>query len=68
MTTILKKGSKYIKCNYFEKCQECRGYIKYKLLPDDVYVPQYQVAVPFVSMEENFSLSINEYQFISDCV
>ena len=63
----IPKGDKYITCNYFEKCQEQKGHIKYKLMSDEVYIPPYQVAVPFVSMENN-CLSITEYQFISDCV
>ena len=62
----IESGSHYIKCQYLEKIKEWKSTIKYKLLPDAVYVFLTQVTNPLVALNENFELSIKDYQWLSD--
>ena len=58
---IISKGSKFIKCQYFEKYKEKRGKIMYKLLPEIVLALPTQVFNPVVELHEDGSLSMENY-------
>ena len=63
---FVAKGTKFIECYYLEKVSEKKGFIKYRQLDRDVFVLPLQIWCPAVSLKEDFTLSSNEYQFISD--
>ena len=58
----MESGSHYIKYQYLEKIKEQKSMTNYKLLPDTVYVLPTQVLNFLVLLNENFELSIEEYQ------
>ena len=63
---IIPKGSKFIKCQYFEKYEEKRGGVMYKILPETVLVLPTQVLNPVVELDEDGSLSMENYLWLSD--
>ena len=56
-------GSKYL-----AKVMEKKNKYFYKLLPDDIYVCPTEVMSPFVKLEADLSLSVSEYQWLSDSI
>ena len=50
---FIESGSKYVKCQYFEKIKEKRSKICYKILPDITYVLPYQVMNPMVNLNDH---------------
>ena len=65
---LIPKGSKYIKCQYYQKQKESRSGIHYKLFPKIVYVLPTQVLSPLVNLGENNILKIDEYQWLCDSI
>ena len=65
---VIPKGSSYIKCQYLEKKSERKNKIVYKLLPNEVLVLPAQVMSPLVPLKEDLSMTIGEYQWLSDMI
>ena len=65
---VILKGNKYLKCQYFTKISEKKGKYFYKLLPDEIYAYPTEVMSPYVNLGVDSSLSINEYQWLSDSI
>ena len=65
---VVPVGARYIKCKYFEKKQEEKCCVYYNLLHYDVYVLPTQVMSPLVKLNEDNSLSIEEYQWLADSI
>ena len=66
---IIEKGSIYLKCNYLEKKSEKKkGNIFYKMLKKIVYVLPAQVVNPFVSLNDDLSMSAADYQWLADSI
>ena len=62
----IPKGSKFIKCQYFEKYEEKQRGVMYKLLPETVLVLPTQVLNPVAELDEDSSLSKENYLWLSD--
>jgi len=62
------QGSSFIKCQYLEKMFEKSKSVKYKLLPDFVFIYPAEVMSPMVPLKEDLSLSTSEYQWLSDMI
>ena len=62
----VSKGQSFILCNYYERIDEKRLKVFYKLLKDEVPVYPTQVMCQLVVMNDDLSLNIEEYQYISD--
>ena len=56
---VVPKGSKFTKCQYYQKQKESRSGIHYKLLPKSVCFPL-QVLSPLVDLDENNVLRMDE--------
>ena len=65
---VIEEGMKYLKCNYLEKKSEKKGNIFYKKLEKTVYVLPAQVLYPFVSLKDDFSMSVADYQWLTDSI
>ena len=65
---LIPKGSKYIKCQYYEKQKESQSGIDYKLFLKIVYVLPTQVLSPLVNLGENNILKMDEYQSLRDSI
>ena len=65
---LTPKGSKYIKCQYYEKQKESQSGIDYKLFLKIVYVLPTQVLSPLVNLGENNVLKMDEYQSLRDSI
>ena len=65
---VIPKGSSYIKCQYLEKKSERKNKIVYKLLPNEVLVLPAQVMFPLVPLKKDLSMTIGEYQWLSDMI
>ena len=65
---LILKGSKYIKCQYYQIQEESRSGIHYKLLPKSVYVFPTQVLSPLVNLDKNNVLKMDEYQCLCDSI
>lgn len=65
---IIDIGTKYIKCQYLEKCREQKNYITFKLLSSIVYVLPAQVMCPLVNLGQDLRLTISDYQWLSDSI
>ena len=61
---IIPKGSKFIKCQYIEKYKGKQQKIMYKLLPETVLVLPTQVLNPVVELDEDGSLSMENYLWL----
>ena len=46
------KGSKYLKCKYYQKNNVTSGLVSYKLEDEEMYVLPHQVVCPYVSMNK----------------
>ena len=64
---VIEKGMKYLKCNYLEKKSE-KGNIFHKKKEKTVYVLPAQVLYPFVSLKDDFSMSVADYQWLTDSI
>ena len=64
---LIPKGSKYTKCQYYQK-KEHRSGIYYKLFPKILYVLPTQVLSPLVNLDENNILKMDEYQWLCDSI
>ena len=64
----VSKGQSFILCNYYERIDEKRSKVFYKLLKDEVLVYPTQVMCPLVVMNDDLSLDIEEYQCIADMI
>ena len=65
---VIEEGMKYLKCNYLEKKSEKKGNIFYKKLEKTVYVLPAQVLYPFVSLKDDFSMSVADCQWLTDSI
>ena len=65
---VIEKGSKFIKCQYYQKIKETRKGVQYELLDGEVYVLPTQVLSPLVNLDSECMLSMEEYQWLSDCI
>ena len=65
---LIPKGSKYIKCQYYQKQKESRSGIHYKLFPKIVYVLPTHVLSPLVNLDENNILKMDECQWLCDSI
>ena len=65
---VILKGSKFIKCQYFQKIKEHKQKIHYNLLSDEIYVYPTEIMSPLVNLGDDLTLSIHEYQWLSDCI
>ena len=63
---IVEKGSKFVKCQYYQKQKESRKGVQYKLLPGNVFVLPTQVLSPLVHLNSSGILSMEEYQWLCD--
>ena len=63
---IIEKGSMYLKCNYLEKKFEKKGNVFHKMLKKIVYAFPAQVVNPFVSLNDDLSISAAGYQWLFD--
>ena len=61
------KDEKYLECQYYEKVQEKKGFIQYKLLKPIVFLLPHHVAMPSVTLSHYMKLMAAEYLFIADC-
>ena len=64
----ITKGSKYLKCKYYEKYSETKGFVTYKLSNSEIYVLSYQVVCHYIAMDKLGRVSTSEYQFLCDCI
>ena len=60
-------GSKFMKCQYYQKNKENKKGVPYVLPPGHVLVLPTQVLSPFVNLEDNV-LSMGEYQWLCDSI
>ena len=65
---MIKKGMKYLNCNYLEKPKEIRGKVCYRMLRDFVFVLPGHVMSPIVNLNENLELAMDEYQWLLDSI
>ena len=65
---IVEKGSKFVKCQYYQKQKESRKGVQYKLLPGNVFVLPTQVLSPLVHLNSSGILSMEEYQWLCDSI
>ena len=65
---MIKKGMKYLKCNYFEKLKEIRGKVCCRMLCDFVFVLSGHVMSPIINLNENLELATDEYQWLLDSI
>ena len=63
---IIKKGSNYLKCQYFQKEKESKGKVQYKVLPDEIFSLAIQIMNPLVKLNDDCTLSSEEYQWLTD--
>ena len=61
---MIKKGKKYLKCNYLKKPKQIRGKVCYRML-HDFDLPGYAMS-PIVKLDENLELAMDEYQWLLD--
>ena len=50
---VVPEGSKFMKCQYYQKEKEQRFGIHYKLLPKSVYIFLTQVLFPLFNLDKN---------------
>ena len=62
------KGTRFIECNYLEKIKEKKSNVYYKIIPKTVLVHPSQVMAPAVNVQEDLSLTMQEYQWLADCI
>ena len=65
---VIEKGEKYIKVQYFQKDQEFKSKVRYKLLMDEVYVYPNLVMSLLVNLKDDLTLLIEEYQWLMDSI
>ena len=65
---IVPKRLVYFKCMYLEKIDEKKMYVRYKLIPGEVFVLSEQVFCPLVNMQPNLTLHVSDYQFLCDMI
>ena len=65
---FIEEGQNYIQCQYYEKVEEKRQKVQYRLLSQLVYVHLAQVLSPYVAMNEDCSLHISDYQWLCDSI
>ena len=63
---IIEKDSNYLKCQYFQKEKESKGKVQYKVLPDEIFSLAIQIMNPLVKLNDDCSLSSEEYQWLTD--
>lgn len=62
---MIKKGKKYLKCNYLKKQKEIRGKVCY-MLCDFVFDLPSHVMSPIVNLNEILELAMDEYHWLLD--
>ena len=61
---MIKKGKKYLKCNYLKKPKEIRGKVCYRMLWYFVFDLPGHVMSPIFNLNENPELAMDEYQWL----
>ena len=64
----IMKGEKFIKENYLEKTKEKKGAVFYKITNTEAYVLPTEVMSLVVTMDDNLSIPIAEYSWLSGCI
>ena len=63
---MMKKGKKYLKCNYLKKPKQISGKVYYRMLHDfDFDLPGHAMS-SIVNLDENLELAMDEYQWFLD--
>ena len=63
---IIEKGSNYLKSQYFQKEKESEGKVQYKVLPYESFSLAIQIMNPLVKLNDDCTLSSEEYQWLND--
>ena len=65
---VITKGCKYIRCQYYQKTKESKGKVHYKLLPKNALALHTEVLSPFVNLNSDNTLLMDEYQWLCDSI
>ena len=65
---MIKKGKKYLKCNYLKKPKDIREKVCYRMLYDFVFDLPGHVMSPIANLDENLELAMDEYQWLLDTI